>query len=141
MKKRHFFIGVGISLAVVLFLSIFWVEAVSAKECRLIKITSPAEPTRVTAIDPETFEISNGDCIFWANMSKNLVRVRFMGSLQCAVNPVGFDCEGTKKSFVTGYFGKGETRSLVIVKGGTYQYEIQTKNEPSVKTTGLIIVE
>lgn len=141
MKGKRSFIGIGISLAVFMLLSIWGVEKVPAAECQLIKISNQVQAANTTAVDPEVLYISKGDCVFWANMSKDMIRVRFNGSIQCAINPVGFDCKEKDKSFVSGYFGTGESRSLEIVKAGTYQYEIQLKSEPSVKTTGTIIVE
>ena len=141
MKNKRFIIGIGICFAVVMMLSILGPETVSAEECLLIKVTSQAQPTKVIAIDPQTLEISAGDCVFWANMSKDSVKIRFMGSEECIVNPSGFECEGSKKSFVTGYYGKGQTKSLQIVKAGTYNYEIQPKTQPSVKSAGTIIVK
>jgi len=140
MQKKRFIIGIGICLAIGMVLSIVGPETASAEECMLIKVTSQAQPTKVTAVDPQTLGMSAGDCVFWANMSKDLIKVRFMGSQECVVNPSGFDCEGSKKAFVTDYFGKGQTRSLQIIKAGSYNYEIQSKTEPSARTTGTIIV-
>jgi len=99
MKKKRFIIGVGISLAVVMMLSIWGPEKVSAQKCSMIRITDQGKPTKVTAVDPETLVVSAGDCVFWANISKDLVKVRFMGSEACVVNPAGFDCQESKKSF------------------------------------------
>ena len=141
MREKRHLIGIGISLAVVMLLGIWGVETVSAAQCKMIQITDQRQATKTTVVDPETLYISKGDCVFWANMGKGSIRVKFKGSLQCAVNPVGFDCEESKKSFITGYFGRGESRSMEIVEAGTYQYEIQSKKEPSVKTTGTIIVK
>lgn len=142
MKKNRFVVGFGISLAVVMMLSVFAIETVFAQECRLIKITSQEKGLgKPTTIQPETLTATSGDCVFWANISKDMVKVRFYGSQECIVNPVGFDCEGSKKSFVTNYFGIGQSKSIQLAKKGTYNYEIQTKTEPSVKAIGQIIVE
>ncbi len=142
MNEKRFVIGIGVSLAVVMMLSIWAPGTVSAQECRLIKITSQEKGLgKPTTIEPETLTASDGDCVFWANISRELVKIRFYGSEACIVNPVGFDCEGSKKSFVTGYFGTGQSKSIHLAKKGTYKYEIQTKLEPSVKTTGVIVVE
>lgn len=139
MKKKKF--TIGICLAIIMALGILGPETVSAEECQLLKITSQAQPPKTIAVDPQTLEASKGVCVFWANLSKDLIRIKFNGSQECVVNPVGFECEDSKKSFVTSYYRIGETKSLQIVKAGTYSYDIQTKTEPSVKTTGTIIVK
>ena len=142
MKTKRFVVGFGISLAVVMMLSIWGVETVTAQECKLIKITSAGgEVGKTTNVDPKQMTASSGDCIFWANVSKEQIKIRFYGNEECIINPVGFDCEGSKKSFVTGYFGIGGSKSLQIAKPGTYNYEIQTKNEPSAKTAGAIVIQ
>ncbi len=81
---------------------------------------------RNSTIEPGTLEIAHGDCVLWLNWGDGAEVIFNEGekAKDMTKDPVKFKMD-SKGRYVTDYFGRDETASLLFPKKGSFNYEVQ----------------
>ena len=138
MNKKRFFLTIGLSFAIVMVLSFYHLDSISAVECQIIRIF-PGETPQSVKINPETLTISEGDCVVWFNASGGLIQVTFKGSVKKIANPGGFF--ESKEHMSTSWYNHGVVSSMQVMEKGLYEYTIKTKHTDAKEVVGKIEVK
>ena len=149
VNRRRSLMGIAVASIFTTTILLGYPEIIGAKQegaqCAVVDIN------RNNTIEPETLEIAKGDCVLWLNWGNGAEVIFSEGgkSKDMTKDPVRFkmDSEGR---YLTDYFGRNETASLLFPKKGTFSYEVKFKPITGAKQvpglahhriSGTIIVE
>lgn len=134
MNKKRLFTAAGMSIAIAVGVHLFFAGAISALECRVVKITKK----QTVMIEPAQLTVTKGDCVVWFNAAKEPIRVNVMNDKGCG-SPVGFTRENA--CFITNWISPGETVSMTLNELGSYDFQINTKLHPEKDFLGRVAVK
>ena len=135
----------AIAVGVVLALSVFLIpQATVAEECYTVRIYGLVAQSGVGSlrVEPSAVSARQGDCIVWVNLARAAeVRINFREGKACqSAADVSSGFKLDQGCFVTDYLSHGKTSSLVFKDKGTYNYDVEWK-EQKIKQSGKIVVE
>lgn len=107
-------------------------ERAQQKQCAVVDINGN------NTIEPETLKIAHGDCVLWLNWGDEAEVIFSEGekSKDMTKDPVKFKMD-SKGRYLTDYFGRNETASLLFPKEGTFNYEVEFKPTGGKQVPGL----
>jgi hypothetical protein len=144
MGKMKFTV-MGIAVGVIVALSVLLIPPVTiAEECYTVRIYGEVAQSGVGSLrlEPNMVAAKQGDCIVWVNLARAAeVRINFREGKACqGATEAGSGFKLDKACFVTDYLGHAKTSSLVFKDKGTYNYDVEWK-EQKIKQSGSVVVE
>ena len=145
MKRRVFFLELGLGILVLAAVMSSYATVSEAQECRIIRLHGSAggSPSQIY-IEPRTIRVSEGACVVWVNwIIGPIIELTFDDGKTCkaattAATP-GWALDLEKNCFVTSLIPQGGTASLSFQEKGVYDFVIKTKQ--GGKSSGKIVVQ
>ena len=144
-QKRNLTTTIGVTLILAVSFILIAQSIVNAeKVCRLedikvVRIVGQSEGDGSLTVEPNTMNITSGDCVVWVNWSKGgEVMVVFSDGKACydvtRKTSSGFSMESQKNCYVTNFIPYGGTSSLTFKDKGVFEYEVIAENGKSTKS-------
>lgn len=130
MERKRLMYQAGLSLVLVMIISLGSWEAIKAQECRIIRIHGRVMGQSAIALEPRTMWVPKDTCVVWYNGAINTrIKIVFEEGKAC-VNatdaPMGFGMDYDSSCYVTSWVPVGGTSSLTFKEKGSYLYTIET---------------
>jgi len=139
-KRLIAVLGIGFMVCMT-FVLVNW-GAISAQECRIVRLYGTAHPTTTINIEPRIVQIAKGGCVVWSNWIREAeVQIVFEDGKKCddmTDAATGFKLDAYN-CYVTSFVTLGGTSSLRFNEEGKFYYEVKAGG--GIREIGKIIVK